>query len=912
MLVGRARERGLLDDLVTATRAGHGGAVGLVGDAGVGKTALLQDVAARATGVRLVRARGVQSEASLPFAALSELLRPILDLLPALPVPQREALEGALALRPPGRTEDRFAIGAGTLALLSAAAEQGPLLVLVDDAQWLDGSTADALRFAARRLADDPVGVVVATRPDGRSLLDELGAVVHELAGLDREATAELLRDRTTDAALVDRLHAGTGGNPLALHELDLAADELRAGPTPVPVGPRITATYAERWTRLPPPVQDVVLLLAASDTGDLVDLRRAAVHGGLDLGLLDSGPASGLVSATADRAEFRHPLVRSAVYQAADPARRRAAHRLLADALPDVDADRRAWHLALASVGPDDAAASALAQAGQRAGSRSAYATAWPTFERAAALTADPGPRAGLLERAAEAAWLAGRGTVALELLDRAATADPAGRDAVDHRALRGHITTRLGPVEEGRRLLVAAATAAAADDPDRAVELLAEAVDAGFYAADAGAMTEAADRLAELVDRAPGPRSTFLAALGAGMADVFAGRGASGVPRLHAAVALAGIDDDPRRATWSAMAPLWLREAGVGGHLVAHAVALARQRTSLGVLPFLLTHVGIGHGATDRWPEAVAALHEAVDLARETGQRTDLAFALARLAVLEARRGDDEACTAHATEARRLAADLGAGIAELWALLALGDLALVRGRSDEARALLAARADVVARQGIGDVDLWPQADLVEVLLRAGDVEAAAAAAEPFVAAAEAKGQPWSLARAARCAGLLAPAEGIDACFDEALAHHAATPDLFEAARTRLAYGGRLRRSRRRVDARVQLRAALEAFEALGAEPWAEQAATELAATGETARRRDDAARVQLTPQETSVAVALAEGRTTREAAAALFLSPKTVEHHLRSAYRKLGISSRAELAALVADRPADPDGQA
>jgi len=902
VLVGRAREQGLLDDLVRETRAGRGGVVGLVGDAGIGKSALLDDLAARTEGLQVLRIHAVQSEARLPFAALFELLRPLLDLLPTVPAPQRDALEGALALRA-GRSEDRFAIGAGTLALLSAAADRAPLLVLVDDAQWLDGSTADALRFAGRRLLADPVGTVVAARPDGRPFVDDLRGTVVELPGLDRAATAELLRDCTRDAVLLDHLHAGTGGNPLALRELDLQADELlRAPPSmPVPVGPRITAVYAARWAQLPEGVQDVVLLLAASDAGDLADLGRAASRAGLDLRLLDDAAAAGLVVVRSDRAAFCHPLVRSAVYRAAAPDRRRAAHRLLAATLPDADADRRAWHLAVAAVGPDDTAASAMAQAGDRAWQRSAYDSAWRALERAASLTGDAERRSALLARAAEAAWLSGSPNGALAVAQAARAAGPSGRTAMELEHLLGRVTTRVGPVDDGRRLLVAAADRAADIDVDRAVQLLAEAVNAAFYAADAPAMLDAAGRLGSVAAGATSGHSAFLAALCDGMAKVFAGDGEAGVAQLHAAVALADAGgDDPRRATWEAMAPLWLREAGTGTELVSHAVDLARRRTSLGVLPFLLTHVAIAHGADDRWDQAVADFHEAVDLARESGLRTDLAFALSRLAGIEARRGEDAACIEHASEARALAAELGAGIAELWALVALSDLALVRGRLDETVALLDERRGVVSRHGIGDVDVGPEADLVEVHLRAGRVDAAEAAADALAAAADAKGQPWSLARAARCAGLLAPAGEVEDRFEEALRWHEATPDAFEEARTRLAYGARLRRTRRRVRAREQLRRALSTFDRLGAAPWAEQARAELEASGGRARRRGDDTRTLLTPQELKVAAALASGRTTREAAAALFLSPKTVEHHMRSAYRKLGIGSRAELAAV------------
>jgi DNA-binding CsgD family transcriptional regulator len=318
--------------------------------------------------------------------------------------------------------------------------------------------------------------------------------------------------------------------------------------------------------------------------------------------------------------------------------------------------------------------------------------------------------------------------------------------------------------------------------------------------------------------------------------------------------------------------------------------------------VLPFLLGHVAIDHAATDNWTMALAGYDEAIALARETNQRADLALALGGLARLDARRGIEGACRAHAAEARGVGRELGARIVEVWAVAALGDLELALGRPEAAVEHYREQESLLDELGIGDADLSPAAELVEAYLRLGRLEEAASQADALEARARAKGQPWSLARAARCRGLLAADDDMDRHFEEAVRAHAQTPDVFEAARTRLAYGARLRRARKRVRAREELRAALDDFDRLGATPWADRARTELSATGETARRRDPSTLDALTPQELQIGLLLAQGRTTREAAAALFLSPKTIEYHLRNVYRKLGIHSRDELAATLA----------
>lgn len=346
-----------------------------------------------------------------------------------------------------------------------------------------------------------------------------------------------------------------------------------------------------------------------------------------------------------------------------------------------------------------------------------------------------------------------------------------------------------------------------------------------------------------------------------------------------------------------WLAVAPLFLREAATGRSLLAHALQTARARAAVGVLPLALGLIARDQATTDRWAVAQATYLEAISLARESGQLTALAFSLAGLAWLHARRGREQDCRACAAEALTLAGELSAQLFEIWATAALGELELGLGDAAGAVAHFERQQELLADLAITDADLSPAAELVDGYLKLGRDDEARQAATEFIATAEAKGQPWPMARALRCRGMLAPDTAFAADFEQAIGLHEQTPDLFEAARTRLAYGQRLRRSRNRVLARDQLRAAVDAFEGLGARPWADLARAELAATGETRRARD-ASRHALTPQELQIALLLAGGKTTREAAAALFLSPKTVEYHLRHVYQRLGLHSREELA--------------
>jgi DNA-binding CsgD family transcriptional regulator len=909
MLLGREQERLALDRLLAEARDGRSGVLALVGEPGIGKTSLLDYAANRAQGMSVLRARGIESEAEVPFAGLAELLQPALGTIERIPPPQATALAGALALAP-ATAGDRFAIGAATLSLLSAYAEDKPLAVLVDDIHRLDGSTSEALLFAARRLVADPIAVVLACREGEPSLLDGADLRVLRVPGLDRASAAEMIGAEGVPADAAERLFLATGGNPLALRELAGDASQLAElpGDMPLPISASIADAFARRAERLPEPTRRMLLLAAASGNANLAVLARAASE--LQLAAEDLVPAeeAGLVRLDQAQAEFVHPLARSAIYARAPAPERRAAHAALAGALPDRDVDARAWHLAAASVGPNDAAADALEQAGMRARQRSAYAVAAGALERAGRLTTDDGRRGARLFASAEAAWLAGDARRTLSMLDEAQAfaQEPAVVARIDE--LRGEVAMRRGPVMEGSVLLVSAAERIAETEPAAAIEMLAQAVGGAFYAGDTRAMVSAANKAAALADR-PGtpPRAAFFVAMSLAMARVADGDGEGGIAAARRAVEIIGstgdLLDDPRLLPWTVRAPLWIREAEAGRELIEETFERARRQGAVGVMPSLLHHLARDQATTDRWAAAEASYDEGIRLARETDQRTELGACLAGLAWLLARQGREDACRDYAREATAVCRELGLGLYGAWAIQALGDLELGAGRPVEAVDHYRQQLATLDSLGIADVDVSAAPELVEAHLRLGRRAEAGEAAVPYIAAAERKGQPWALARAARCRGLLAGDDALDPSFQEALDQHALTPDVFEAARTQLAYGSRLRRARQRVQAREYLRAAHETFDRLGAARWADQAAAELAASGEKARRRDVSTLDDLTPQELQIASLLAEGKTTREAAAAVFLSPKTIEYHLRHVYRKLGISSRAELAATLGD---------
>jgi DNA-binding CsgD family transcriptional regulator len=901
MLVGRDRERALLGGLLAAARIGQGAALVLTGEAGIGKSALLEDAVAGLAGMQVLRAIGSGSETEVPFGALLQVLRPALDHLDRIPGPQADALASALALRP-GPAGDRFAVGAATLSLLSRLGEECPVAVVLDDAHLLDRPSAQALTFAARRLAADPVALLAAVREGEPSAMTEAGLPVLPVTGLPLEAVAPLLGGAARlPADMAERLHSATGGNPLALAEVGAGGVGLEAllPSAPLPVPASLARAFALRGDRLSAAAR-TALLVAATGGGELGPVARACTALGTSAAALEEAEAAGLLSIAAGRVTFRHGLVRSAVYAEAAPGARRAVHRALAAALDESDADRRAWHLGEAALGPDEDTAAVLVAAAERARDRSAHAVASTAWERAAALSPEPLDRAARLVAAAEAAWQAGASAPADRLLAAAADLPQPAALRTRSAALRGTIAVRTGAVGAALAALVPAGDEAAGSDPEAAVALLGDALLASFFLADTASVAAVADRLERLLDRPLGETARWVATIATGIAGVLTGSGGS--ERIRQAVLAAApaspLARDPRLAPWLVLGPLFLRERGTGRELVATVVTGLRRRTDIGRLPFLLFQVARDQATTDAWDAAGASYSEGITLARESGHTADLAACLAGLAWLEARQGREAACRAHAEEARTICAERGLDFFRAWTLWALGELELGAGRTEPAIEQLERLRALVGELHADDVDLWPDPELAEALVRVGRTEEARELVAGYAARAARKGQPWARARAARASGLVCRDAELDERFTEALAEHARTPDAFETARTQLVLGARLRRARRRVDARGPLRAALATFESLGAGPWADQAAGELRATGETAARRADSPVRSLTPQEQQIARLLASGSTTREAAAALFLSPKTIEYHLRHVYTKLGIGSRAELA--------------
>src|SRR3954454_7952802 len=771
MLLGREQERLAVDRLVAGARAGRSGVLAFVGEPGIGKTALLEYAQQRGGGIRVLRARGIESEAAVPFAGLAGLLRPVFGAIDRIPAPQASALAGALALAP-ARPQDRFATGAATLSLLSAHAEEEPLLLLVDDAHLLDASSAEALLFTARRLVAESIAMVFAVREGEPSLLDGSDLRRLHLAGLDRSDASQLLVDADLRGEAVERLYLATGGNPLALLELAPDAARLTTSPgtAPVPISTSIAAAFNRRIADLTDSTRLMLVLVAASDAGDLAVVARAASGLGWDVGDLAEAEAAGLVTLQDGRVDFGHPLARSAVYSEATPQERRQVHAALADALPDRDVDRRAWHLAAAAVGVDDKAAAALEQAGMRARERSAYAVAAAAFERGGGLSSSDDVRGRLLFAAADAAWLSGDAGRTVTLLDGAREYVTGGTLSARIDQLRGSIAMRRGPVTDGYPLMLTAAEQVAETDPELAVTMLAEAVLGCFYAGDTGAMVPAAARAVALADTAGSRRASFFAAMADGMAQVADGHGEEGAAAVRRAVAILEqsdeLRDDPRLLAWGSLGPLWLREAEAGRVLIDRALERARELAAVGILPNLLHHVARDQSTTDQWHAAEASFDEAIRLARETGQRTELAAALAGLASLEAHQGREARCREHAADAARWCAQLGMGTYGIWAIQALGDLELALARPEAAIEHYRAQQDALRERGIADADLSPAPELVDAHLRLGQADAAAAVVSEFVRQAEEKGQPWALARAARCRGLLAEPDEMERWF--------------------------------------------------------------------------------------------------------------------------------------------------
>jgi DNA-binding CsgD family transcriptional regulator len=910
VLYGRDLERSRVGELLDGARASRSAVLVISGEPGVGKSALLEDARDQAGGMRVLSGAGVESEAQLPFAALHQIVRPVLGHVDSLPQPQAAALRGALGLAA-GVGEDRFLVSLAVLSLLAEAAEERPLLCLVDDAQWLDDASADALVFVARRLEAEGIVMLFGTREGDVRHFEAPGLGVLQLGGLD-PAAAETLIDRSAGVALSselrDRLVAETGGNPLALLELSSALSEAQLSGTeavlaPIPVSARVEHAFLARVNRLPKETQTLLLVASADDSGELATVLRAAGHLGATAEALDPAEQAGLVHVRAARIELRHPLVRSAVYQAAPLSRRQAVHGALARALDgDAEADRRAWHRAAASVEPDPSVGEELEEAAERARRRSGFAAASLAFERAAALTVDEEHRARRLTAAAENAWLGGRVERALMLLEgaRPLVSEPFQRADIDR--FLGLIEMTRGVPADACQLLLRAATEVAPTDGDRALQLLNIAGLAAAYAGDREAAVAIAD-LAQGLHAEETPFGRMLTQLLVGLGAYAEGDFADAAPMLREALALAEeLDDDaastePVALLFAGRAALYLGDDQATYRTHREAAARARASGALSIVTQILPRLAISELWAGRWASGSANAREGVQLAREIGQHDLVAQQLVLLALVAALRGSEDECRSLAAESRELASARGLGIVlELadWALTLLG---LGLGRAEEALRRCREISSTL-------VVFWGGLDRIEAAVRAGEPETARAWLDVFELWAESSATPWGRAVALHCRALLSDDESeTERLFLAALDAHGEAARPFECARTDLAFGEFLRRVRRRVEAREHLRAALDRFETLGATLWAERARVELRASGQTARKRDPSTRNSLTMQELQIARFVAEGRTNREVAAQLFLSPRTIDFHLRNVYRKLGITSRTALARLDLD---------
>jgi DNA-binding CsgD family transcriptional regulator len=914
-LAGRHAECAVLDRVITAVRAGQSRVLVVHGEPGVGKSALLEYLAGRATGCRVVRVVGVQSEMELAFAGLHQLCAPLLDHLEGLPVPQRDALRVAFGVGA-GPAPDRFLVGLGVLGLVSEAAGEPPLVCLVDDVQWLDRASAQVLGFVARRLRADPVALVLAARVPGEELAGLPELAVKGLPGDDARALLDAALTGSLDVRVRDQIVAETRGNPLALLELPrgLSPAELAGGfglPGAVPLDARIEDSFRRQLDALPAETRRLVQLAAADPSGDRSLVWRAA--GQLGIPVQAGGPAveAGLVE-FGGRVRFRHPLLRSAAYRSASFPDRQEMHRALAEATDAAaDPDRRAWHRAAAAPGPDEQVAAELERSAGRARARGGLAAAAAFWERSVLLTADPARRAGRTLAAAQANLQAGAFDQALELL-AAAEAGPLDElqsALVD--LLRGQVAFASGLGGDAPPLLLKAATRLEPLDPGLARETYLDAWQAAMFAghlAGAGDLAEVSRAARALPPPAHPPRPADL--LLDGLALLVTDGPAAAVPTLQQAVRAFGRADIPPEQVlrWGVVREaenaLWDPDAW---RVTVRQVQLAREAGALGQLPFLLTRMAQDAVWSGDFAAAASLIAEADTVREATGSRIAPYAAL----LLAAFRGRETETAPLIQTTLQEAAVGGQGVAVTYAhwMAAI----LCNGLSRHPEALAAARQASEHRHIYISVRVLPE--LIEAAARTGDVRLAGDALDRLAAWTQAGGTDYALGIEERARALLSEGEAAEGHYREAIGRLGGTRRSPDLARAHLLYGEWLRRERRRGEAREQLRTAYEMLDAIGMEGFARRARRELAATGETARRRaarpartsPGPASEPLTGQEAQVARLARDGLSNPEIGARLFISARTVQYHLGKVFTKLGISSRGQLHRALSEDP-DP----
>ena len=893
-LVGRERELVQVRERLDAARAGRGSALLVRGEPGIGKSTLLRAIEEEAGAeTRVLRATGREWESELPFAALASLLVPVLDRIPSLPGPQATALRGALALEEIAGV-DPFAVAAATLGLLALTAEERPLLCIVDDAQWLDAASANAILFSSQRLGDVPVLLLIAARdgepwPRGLETLASL-----ELGGLSAVAGVELIaRDpgRAVQEGVARRLVERTGGNPLALLELQSTlSDDVRSGQVDLPdllsAGETITELFLKRAEALPATTREA-LLRASADTQMLTR----------DVPALEPAERAGVVELRDGRVEFRHPLMRSAVYYGAEEPDRRRAHAELAASGASEDASpRRVLHLARAATGTDEAIAAELETNAHRVLRRGGIAEAGALLELAANLSPNASVRAGRLAQAANTLLFSGdleRAVAVLERADRASD-DSAARIAVGR--VRGKILLWSGDVMGAFRTLVETGEHAASVDRALGAAIFSEAVWAAMTAAEIRDASSAAGRAAGLADGLGGflEENAQTLLLRVQIIAGEAGDRADVLTRYRRLAPRDALPDD--LVSEYALTLVWLEAFEEAASIIEAGLRRARASGALTTLPlFLGVQCELATWRGDL-RAALGAGGEAEQLCVQLGANVSYPYVLAVLARAEALAGLEADAEAHARAALDFSRAHGIASIEIYAACALGALALGQGRHADAVAELEPLQALYAERGIGEPNSMPWlGDLAEAAILASQDAVADRALDDLSRMAKRTGSRWAAGVAARARALRGPQSVVATEIADAAALLHDMP--FELARVHLIHGERLRRARRRSDSRLPLRRALESFERIGAESWARRARRELAAAGDVVPDTLAAPEQLLSPQEFQVALLVAEGLTNREAAARLIVSPKTIEYHLANAYRKLGVRSRVEL---------------
>jgi DNA-binding CsgD family transcriptional regulator len=900
-LLGRQRERDVLDRLLEAARGGHGGVLAVYGEPGVGKTAVLDYAIEAGANFRVARTVGVEGEMELAFAALHQLCSPTLDLMERLPDPQRDALEVALGLSA-GRPPNPFLVGLAVLNLLSEAADEQPLLCVVDDAQWLDRASARVLAFVARRLLAEKIAMVFAAREPIAALAGFAELHVEPLGRRDARALLDSVLPARLDERVLERIVVETHGNPLALLELPLGLTpaQLAGGfglPAALPLSARIEQSFARRLARLPRDARRLLLVAAADPTGDAALEWRAAQRLGIAESAAHTAESDGLLAFDSGVA-FRHPLARSAVYRAAGPDERSEVHRALAEATdPTIDPDRRAWHRAQATSQPDDNVAAELERSAARAQARGGFAAAAAFLERSSVLTLDRARRAARALAAAEAKEQAGALDDALALVSSAEVGplDDVQRAQVD--VIRARISFAADRGSEAPRLLLTAAKRLEPLDRGAARQIYLDALTAALFAGRLGGEVDTR-RVAAAARAAPPPEPPAHAAdlLLDGLAVLITDGAAAGTPVLRKALTAFGNDeigaDEGLRWLWLAgRAAGYIWDYENWDALTRKQVRLARESGALTVLPLTLsTRAGVELYAGNL-ADASSLIAEANAITDATDSRT-VPYAPLALVAFRGREADASRLI-EATTQDFVARGEGMG-------LTLAQWATAYLHNGLARYDIALAAAEQAAEDPHELwfSPWTMVELIEAATRSGRGERAESALEVLSETTRASGTPWARGIEARSRALLAEGEAAETLYCEAIQHLRPTRLRVDLARTHLLYGEWLRRERRRIEARTELRMAHELFSEFGMEAFAERARVELEATGERARRRTVDTLGDLTPQEAQISRLVAQGHTNKEIAAQLFISPSTVEYHLRKVFRKLGVKSRTQLA--------------